>query len=400
MQNINKDYKIVLYVTDSENDKFIFDKVKKHFNDCHVCKNVKDLCRHLVNQSVPKVILMTGDSLEHSMFAYYRAIDAVADYTLCDHKVVALVPLKYESDAFDAHRCNAIDDYLVSRPLYESNRIILICEHLLIELGVSLPFMQQRNITQRLQDNTSPEFLALMNKLLESKESIEQNFKKSVAEIDNALDGAAIKIQQHQNASLDLVKLKETLAKIKSDDIRPSLIKLQEKAIGLLNSAISFEPPVENEEQDVPDEHPEPMFNRLYQQDIQNDAASEKQRTIPKVLLVEDDVISQQLTLRILKSLNINTEIAVSGRRALASLNSIKYDLVLMDVNLPDTNGIYIVAQTRGEDHLNHDTPIIMLTGNKQKETVANAVKNGAKGYIVKPIRKSTIQQLLDKHVG
>jgi AmiR/NasT family two-component response regulator len=71
-----------------------------------------------------------------------------------------------------------------------------------------------------------------------------------------------------------------------------------------------------------------------------------------------------------------------------------------MDINLPDTNGLFLVSQTQMQGHLNFKTPIIMLTGNKQKSTVEEALKNGAKGYVVKPLTSKTVKQIIEKHMN
>ena len=400
MKSTNQDYLVVLYVTDSENDKFIYEKVKHHFEACVSCRNLKDLCRLLIHKNKPKIFLMTGDCLESSMLNYYRALDAVTDREICEHKVVSLIPLKSESDAFDAHRCNAIDDYLVARPLYEANRIVLIVEHLLIELGVALPNMRKASLSQNLKAHISDEFNILMEKLLKSKKELESEFRESLQEIEKCLDIADKKIQKHQAVQLDIDKLRKTLSKIKSDDVRPILLRLQEKAIKLLDMSLEVEAekPAKVDHCDEQAES-QPEFNRLYQQDIDAQELLFQKKRTKKVLIVEDDAISQQLTMKLLKGFHFKTDIAVSGRRALASLSSVKYDLILMDINLPDTNGLFLVSQTKLEGHLNFNTPIIMLTGNKQKATVQEALKNGAKGYVVKPLTSKTVKLIIEKHL-
>ncbi len=401
MKSTTKDYKIVLYVTDMENDKVMFEKVKQYFDNCEACRSLRDLCRHLTTKNTPTVFLMTGDNLEQSMLNYYRSLDAVKDYTVCDHKVVSLIPLKSELDAFEAHRCNAIDDYLIARPLYEANRIVLIIEHLLLELGVALPSLRDEQVSNRLKNNVSEEFAALMSRLLEDKNQIELSFKHSIEDIESCLNQAGKKIQQQQAVDLDLDKLQETLKQIRSNEIRPKLLELQAKAISLLEKTITLgkSDNIDDTSSTNKADGPAPEFNRLYQQDINTLDDTQTKQSAIRILLVEDDLISQKLTMRLLSSFHAKTELAVSGRRALASLSSVKYDLILMDISLPDTNGIYILSQTKTEGHLNYNTPIVMLTGSKSKQIVAEALKNGAKGYVVKPLTKKTVQAIFDKHI-
>jgi CheY-like chemotaxis protein len=119
---------------------------------------------------------------------------------------------------------------------------------------------------------------------------------------------------------------------------------------------------------------------------------------VPSILVVEDDVISLQLTQKLLNNYDLKLDTAKTGRKAFAALTSQRYDLILMDVNLPDTNGIYIVDQISNRDGINCDTPIIMLSGSKDKATVSQAIKRGAKGYIIKPLYKDLISKLFAKY--
>jgi CheY-like chemotaxis protein len=128
------------------------------------------------------------------------------------------------------------------------------------------------------------------------------------------------------------------------------------------------------------------------------DEVLKERDTVPTVLVVEDDIISLQLTLKLLNSYNLKVDTANTGRKALAALIGQKYNLVLMDINLPDTNGIYIVDQTCNQEGLNKKTPIIMLSGNKDKATVSSAIQRGAKGYVLKPLYKESVVKLFTKY--
>ena len=119
---------------------------------------------------------------------------------------------------------------------------------------------------------------------------------------------------------------------------------------------------------------------------------------IPKVLVIEDDEISLHLTQVLLNKYQLEFDSATTGRRAFACLNSRQYDLVLMDITLPDTNGLYILDQIRNTPNLNKRTPIIMLTGNKNKNTVRQAIEAGAKGYIIKPLHQTSVMKLFEKY--
>jgi CheY-like chemotaxis protein len=139
-------------------------------------------------------------------------------------------------------------------------------------------------------------------------------------------------------------------------------------------------------------------FNKLYQQDVNPDSLEDDPDKTPTILVVEDDPISLQLTQKLLNNYKVKLDVAKTGRKAFAALTSQRYDLILLDINLPDTSGIYIVGQISSGYGINSDTPIIMLSGRKDKATVSQAIKNGAKGYIIKPLYKDVINKLFTKY--
>lgn len=394
---------IVFFSIDTEIDSLLIQTLTQHFSNIVVVDNLKDVCRQLVNKAA-KIFLMTGETLPNSLANYYRSLDAVAEFDICEHRVVSLIPRQAESEAYDAYKNGVIDDYMVARPVYELHRIILICEHLLIELGVVVnPHKQGKNFVKHLEQYPQDMQESLKNGA-DRKADMRLAFERSIVDIDKALDRAAENIQNNQSVKLDLEKLKQTLSYIRSDEIRPELIQLQSKALDLLQQTIGLSSPESPDadnsletgvDQEKPDSY---QFNRLYQQDIDADSVLNERSKVPSVLVVEDDIISLQLTLKLLNAYNLKVDTANTGRKALAALTGQQYSLVLMDINLPDTNGIYIVDQTCNKDGLNKGTPVIMLSGNKDKASVLNALKRGAKGYILKPLYKASVVKLFTKY--
>ena len=398
---------IIFFSIDAEIDDLLIKTLNQHFSNIVVVDNIKDVCRQLVSKA-PKVFLMTGETLAESLVSYYRSLDAVSEYEFCEHRVVSLIPRQAESEAYEAFKNGVIDDYMVARPVYELHRIILICEHLLIELGVVVTSQKQRKNIGTHIEYYPQDIQQSLKKGIERKANLRLAFEKSINDIDKSLDRAAENIQNNQSVKLDLEKLKLTLALIRSDEIRPELILLQNKALDLLQQTIGLstsslddvEHNTETDDLDVKvDKQTDSFqFHRLYQQDVDPDGVLKERVKVPSVLVVEDDIISLQLTLKLLNSYNLKVDTANTGRTALAALIGHQYNLVLMDINLPDTNGIYIVDQTCNREGLNKATPIIMLSGHKDKATVSSAIKRGAKGYVLKPLYKESVVKLFTKY--
>jgi DNA-binding response OmpR family regulator len=103
---------------------------------------------------------------------------------------------------------------------------------------------------------------------------------------------------------------------------------------------------------------------------------------LARVLVVEDeDAIAQGLVLN-LQLKGHEVELARDGREALASLRGARFDLILLDVRLPEVSGFDILQKLRAEGDF---TPILMLTARSQPDDVIYGLKMGADDYVVKP---------------
>lgn len=113
----------------------------------------------------------------------------------------------------------------------------------------------------------------------------------------------------------------------------------------------------------------------------------------PVVLMVEDDEFQQKLLSRLLSGHNVELHIAGTGAQAHAKMWELKPDLVLMDVGLPDTNGVEATRKIKAIAQFAH-IPIVMVTGHSERHIVVESLKAGAADFLVKPFDRDT---LLDK---
>ncbi len=119
----------------------------------------------------------------------------------------------------------------------------------------------------------------------------------------------------------------------------------------------------------------------------------------PRILLVEDNLISQQLTLARLINLGYKVDIAPNGQKAITALESINYDLVIMDWLMPLMDGLEATARIRDKQSkvLNHDVPVIALTSNKEPGDREKCLEAGMSDYLVKPVKKDYLAEVLEK---
>ncbi len=117
-----------------------------------------------------------------------------------------------------------------------------------------------------------------------------------------------------------------------------------------------------------------------------------------KILVVDDDPQMQFLLGQALKNENYESVIVKSGADALASFGADSYELVLMDVRLPDMNGLDAVREIK---KISPRIPVIVMTAYNSRENAIEAIKRGACDYFTKPFKidelRLVIQRVLEK---
>jgi two-component system sensor histidine kinase/response regulator len=120
----------------------------------------------------------------------------------------------------------------------------------------------------------------------------------------------------------------------------------------------------------------------------------------PRVLLAEDDE-SNQLVLRImLERRGYSVRIVANGRQALAALDEESFDLLLLDVRMPEMDGWQVVTSLRkdeGENPACGRLPVIALTAMAQESDRDRCLQAGMDEYLSKPLRVADLYATLDR---
>ncbi len=110
------------------------------------------------------------------------------------------------------------------------------------------------------------------------------------------------------------------------------------------------------------------------------------------ILVAEDNKINQMLIKQVCKNWNATIEIADNGRIAVEKSEARPYDVILMDLQMPELNGFEAVKAIRdNEKNENHKTPILALTADAMPETKSYVKRNGFTGYITKPFKSEEL---------
>lgn len=104
-----------------------------------------------------------------------------------------------------------------------------------------------------------------------------------------------------------------------------------------------------------------------------------------KLLLVEDNPLNQHVASAILKTKDCIADIANDGFEAIEKVSETKYDLVLMDIQMPNMDGLQATKVIRNELCMS-ELPIIALSANAHDEDIKKAINIGMDGYLTKPI--------------
>ncbi len=107
------------------------------------------------------------------------------------------------------------------------------------------------------------------------------------------------------------------------------------------------------------------------------------------ILLIEDDPQVRMLLPRFLQREGFTVDTAADGRMGIEMLSRVRYNLLLLDINLPDTNGWAILHDIRTE--LLPNLPVILLTAISDTSDRVHGLQLGADDYIVKPYEPSEV---------
>jgi PAS domain S-box-containing protein len=128
-------------------------------------------------------------------------------------------------------------------------------------------------------------------------------------------------------------------------------------------------------------------------------ALRELSKTNVRVLLAEDNITNQQVALGVLGKLGLRADAVANGREAIEALRHLPYDLVLMDVQMPEMDGLEAtrVIRSNGGVTPNRAIPIIAMTARALAGDREACLAAGMNDYIAKPVTPGALAQLLEK---
>jgi len=127
----------------------------------------------------------------------------------------------------------------------------------------------------------------------------------------------------------------------------------------------------------------------------------EQRRNKFSILVAEDNIVNQKVAIRLLEKFGYRADAVANGKEAVHSLEKIPYDLVLMDVQMPEMDGLSATRAIRDPQSrvLDRKISIIAMTAHAMKEDRERCLEAGMDDYISKPVVPQVLKDILEKYL-
>jgi len=120
-------------------------------------------------------------------------------------------------------------------------------------------------------------------------------------------------------------------------------------------------------------------------------------QALPRVLVADDNAINRKLVAKMLAKLGFECAMAENGREAVSAVESSHFDAVLMDLQMPEMDGLEATRQIRKRGFL---LPIIAITADVMPDDEARCAAAGMNDYLSKPVRATSLEASLNNALG
>lgn len=337
----------------------------------------------------PDLLLLAFKDLEESeryCLSLYRHDDSAFMHP---HRVIALCRVEDVHQAYLLCREGVFDDYVLFWPMAQDSHRLLMAVHLALKWMV----VQSKNMP------LSAEFAEQIREL----SSLGNILGQKIAQGDTHVEAIGRNVTQASSntlAAFEHLSGKLTRGELPGLADRKSMEVLQNELGQLKNISVdsgyggisASVQPLKKWAGEMR-EAAAPHFGALHSLNGLMD------KTQPSILVVDDDEFQLKIIGRILAELPYRILYAGSGAEALELVGKVTPELILMDVLMPGMSGIETVRQIKSAKRL-AGVPILMVTGDSEKEVVKECFQAGAKGFVVKPVTSDMLLEKISQVLG
>lgn len=411
--------KVVMIVDNGEDTSGAANILASHIDEYRTIL-LDDKTTEYIHKTAPAVILFALSSIEKCV-EYYTFLVEESELNHIHYSIV-LCNNKESSLAFRCCMKGLFDNYFVYQPLYERLRLLMVVQSGLTETQAD---SQVQTDSEELSEKIDDELSALIDEGSRCKQSLLKKISQSREDISKVPSTDLIKDIK------DLDSPQELLNNINEDHVHPLLHLLEEdirtsldKIIAqLLNQRgtikeslpvkkqktkglITHVPSIKKRNNDLEIGPDDLISDELLSEKLAETEKRSAEVKQPKeetslthsILVVEDNKLYRDMISSVLSKENYRVDEAEDGLCALEKIKENRYDLILMDLFMPNLDGLNATKKIR-QLSKGIDTPVIALTGNKNKELVKKWANYGLKGYIIKPSTKTEILSVVKKNL-
>ncbi len=115
-----------------------------------------------------------------------------------------------------------------------------------------------------------------------------------------------------------------------------------------------------------------------------------------QVLIVDDNEINRDMLMRRLRRKDFNLSIAVNGREAMSMIQTHLYDLILLDIMMPEVDGYAVLTYLKKDPQL-RSIPVIMISALEEMDSVMKCMEIGADDYLTKPFDPEMLKAAINR---
>ena len=119
----------------------------------------------------------------------------------------------------------------------------------------------------------------------------------------------------------------------------------------------------------------------------------------PKILVVDDVKLIRLMSAKMMKSLHIIPDMAASGKEAIEMCKDTLYDLIIMDIIMPEMGGIQTARNIRIPGSLNENTTVVGMTSSLKDDMKMDALSSGISDWMTKPVSRDTLYKTMGKNI-